>query len=649
MSRQMKYFSLPLALMLSVAAAAQSIPQSTPQFDVYVIRDVMVPMRDGVKLATDVYLPAINGQPLPGPWPAVVERTPYGKSTFLPNTPTGTDYAQHGYAMVVQDVRGRYKSEGVFLSYSQEGPDGFDTMQWIYNQAWCNKKIGVTGSSYFASTAQAILVQNAPGLAAGIIRVGPGNYHEDGAWRGGAFLLAHNVNYALSLALAGKEAAADPPVRSAIAAASQPLAAFELMKQSPLAPGAAPFGLAPSYDAWYQDWQNHELYDSYWQTIGNSFTEHYSQSPDVPILLFSEWYDAFLGGTLDGYAGYNRGHHSPVHMIIGGGEHLNIYGAAQTYAGDVDFGSGLPIDVPTEMFTFWDRYLKGIHNGGTEGNAVRAFRIESLSGLKNAAGRLQAGGSWREFAKWPPPDATPTRFYLTEDRHLTTEKPRAGSLSFSYDPRDPVPTVGGNVSSGGGVVQPGPYDQRCSPTHLACGNDTRPLSARPDVLSFTTAPLETDVDVTGMISVYLWVSSSAVDTDFTAKLIDQYPPTADYADGYAMILTDSVVRARLRSFTRAGDDFRRIYGIRNEPLTPGKLYQVVVDLLGTSNLFRAGHRIRLDISSSNFPLRDANPNTGQPFADRDSPPMTARNTIYVGANHPSDVVLPIRHAERNSK
>jgi putative CocE/NonD family hydrolase len=152
-----------------------------------------------------------------------------------------------------------------------------------------------------------------------------------------------------------------------------------------------------------------------------------------------------------------------------------------------------------------------------------------------------------------------------------------------------------------------------------------------------------------MISVYLWVSSSAVDSDFTAKLIDQYPPTADYADGYAMILTDSVVRARLRSFTRAGDDFRRIYGIRNEPLTPGKLYQVVVDLLGTSNLFRAGHRIRLDISSSNFPLRDANPNTGQPFADRDSPPMTARNTIYVGANHPSDVVLPIRHAERNSK
>lgn len=327
MSREMRYFSLALTFMLPVAAFAQSVPGTDRQFDVYVIHDVMVPMRDGVKLATDVYLPAVQGQPLPGPWPTVVERTPYGKGAFLANTPTGADYAKRGYALVVQDVRGRYNSEGVFLSYSQEGPDGLDTMQWIHDQPWCNRRIGVTGSSYFASTAQAILVQNAPGLAAGIIRVRPGNYHEDGAWNGGTFLLAHNVNYALSLALVGKEAAADAAVGSAIAAASRPPAAFHLMIQSPLAPGAAPFGLAPSYDAWYQDWQDHELFDSYWQTIGNSFTDHYSRSPDVPILLVSEWYDAFLGGALDGYQGYTRSHHSPVHMIIGGGEHLNICGA----------------------------------------------------------------------------------------------------------------------------------------------------------------------------------------------------------------------------------------------------------------------------------------------------------------------------------
>jgi putative CocE/NonD family hydrolase len=248
----------------------------------------------------------------------------------------------------------------------------------------------------------------------------------------------------------------------------------------------------------------------------------------------------------------------------------------------VDFGSDLPIDVPNELFAFWDRYLKHIHDGVTNGNMVRVFRIESLSGQKNADGRLQAGGSWQELAAWPPPDAVPTSFYLTSERHLATRRPAAGSLSFTYDPNEPVPSVGGNVSSGGGVVLPGPYDQRCSPEHLACGGDTKPLNARPDVLSFETAPLEKDLDVTGMISVDLWVSSSAVDTDFTAKLIDQYPPTADYPDGYAMLLTDSVVRARLRSFTRAGDDFRRICAIRNTPLTPGQVYQVVIDLRGGS-------------------------------------------------------------------
>jgi len=195
------------------------------------------------------------------------------------------------------------------------------------------------------------------------------------------------------------------------------------------------------------------------------------------------------------------------------------------------------------------------------------------------------------------------------------------------------------------MAEPGPYDQVCSAVHLACGDDTRPLNARPDVMSFTTPPLAEDLDVTGMISVDLWVSSSAVDTDFTAKLIDQYPPTADYPGGYAMILTDSVVRARLRSFTRAGENFRRIYALRNEPLTPGTIYHVVIDLWGTSNLFRAGHQIRVDISSSNFPLRDANPNTGEPFAERHSPPEIAHNTIYVGAEHPSSIVLPIRHGE----
>lgn len=634
---------------LTLIVSGSALAQRTPQYGVYLMSNVMVRMRDGVQLATDVYVPAMNGEPVPGPWPVVVERTPYGKSSFLPNTPAASDYTARGYVFVVQDTRGRNNSEGVFASYSQEAPDGFDTMQWIYQQPWCNKKIAVTGSSYFAATAEAILVQHAPGLAAGIIRVGSGNYHEDGAWHGGAFLLTHNVNYALDLMLSGQEATANPSVKDAIAPYYLNASlGFQLMKDSPLAAGSVPFGLDPSYDAWYQKWQSNELFDNYWKINGNSFTDYYAQSPDVPILLMDEWYDAFLGGGLDGYAGYSRAHRSPVRMIIAPGEHLNIYSATQTYAGDVDFGTSSPVDVPSEMFAFFDRYLKDGHNVegvGPEDKPVRLFRIESLNGMKNADGRLQAGGAWEDLTAWPPPDAVPTNFYLTEDLRLSREPSRHGSLSYDYDPSNPVPTVGGNVSSGGPMAEPGPYDQVCSAVHLACGDDTRPLNARPDVMSFTTPPLAEDLDVTGMISVDLWVSSSAVDTDFTAKLIDQYPPTADYPGGYAMILTDSVVRARLRSFTRAGENFRRIYALRNEPLTPGKIYHVVIDLWGTSNLFRAGHQIRVDISSSNFPLRDANPNTGEPFAERHSPPEIAHNTIYVGAEHPSSIVLPIRHGE----
>jgi uncharacterized protein len=612
--------------------------------------NVMVPMRDGIQLATDVYLPAMNGKPLPGPWPVVVERTPYGKTNFLlGNTPAASDYTARGYVFVVQDTRGRYNSQGVFASYAQEAPDGYDTMNWIYQQPWCNKKIAVTGSSYFAATAEAILVQHAPGLAAGIIREGSGNYHEDGAWHGGAFLLTHNINYTVYLELSGQAALANPGLYAAILPYSlQPSLAFQLMQASPLAAGSVPFGLDPTYDAWYQKWQDNELYDSYWKINGNSFTDYYAQSPDVPILLVDEWYDAFLGGAIDGYAGYSRAHRSPVEMLVGPGEHQNIYSATQTYAGDVDFGSSSPINLPPEMFAFFDRYLKDDHNvrpesEGTprEHKPVRIFRIESLSGLKNADGRLQASGSWKELTTWPPADAVATYFFLNKDRRLSRESSQHGSISFDYDPSNPVPTVGGNVSSGGPMAEPGPYDQV---------SNGQPLNTRPDVISFKTPPLASDLDVTGMISVDLWVSSSAVDTDFTAKLIDQYPPTADYRGGYAMILTDSVVRARLRSFTRAGDNFRRIYAIRNEPLTPGEIYHVVVDLWATSNLFRAGHQIRLDISSSNFPLRDANPNTGVPFAQRNGPghslPQVAHNTIYVGPDHPSGIVLPIRSGER---
>ena len=606
-------------------------------YGVAVVSDVMVPMRDGVSLATDLYFPAKDGAALPGPWPTVLERRPYDKTRFFANAPDGNDYARNGYVMVVQDVRGRDHSEGVFASYPQEGPYGLDTFNWVTQQPWYDGQIVVTGSSYLASTAQAILVQNPPGLAAAAIRVGPGNYHEDGAWRGGAFLLSHNVNYALGLAAGGYEAAAKPRIGDSLR--KQRLDhTFQLMIASPLLRGVSPFALAPSYDGWYQDWQEHELYDDYWKMVGNGFTEHYGNAPDVPVLLIGEWYDAFLGGTLDQFAGYSQGT-APVHMVISGGEHRNVY-SLRTDAGDVDLGPTAPIHVKTEMLRWFDQHVKGVDRGIASDTLVRAFRIEGGTGTKNEDGRLQAGGTWQEFSTWPPQDAQPVNYYLGPDLGLTTEPAKSGEITYTHDPSNPVPAVGGRVSTGHPVLA-GPFDQRCSKELLQCDNDL-PLRLRSDVLAFETALLERDLEVTGPVVARLWVSSSAVDTDFVVKLIDQYPPTPDYPEGYAMNVADGIVRARLRSFTQAGPGFRRAYAVRNEPLTPGEVYEVTIDLWSVSYLFRAGHRIRLDLSSSSFPHFDVNPNTGEPFAERRLPAVVAQNTVHTGADRGSSISLHVR-------
>lgn len=616
---------------------ASSRPRS--EYGVAIVRDVMVPMRDGVNLATDIYFPAKDGVPLPGPWPTVIERTPYNKTQFYANAADGNDYARGGYVMVVQDVRGRHASEGTFGSYTQEAPDGLDAYLWVTRQPWCNQKIAVTGSSYFASTAQAILVQHPPGLAAAVIRVGPGNYHEDGAWRGGAFLLAHNVNYALSLAAEGKEANSRPEIKSAFRAMQTPENAFSQMVRSPLRPDASVFALAPSYQRWYQEWQNHELYDDFWKIAGNGFSEHYQGAPDVPVLLITEWYDAFLGGMLEGYGGYSRGRTSPVRLIVGPGEHGSVY-SMRTSAGDVDFGQGSVIDVRGEQLKWFDQHLKQIDRGLSPGRSARLFRIEGQRGTRNTTGQLQAGGTWQEFDAWPPADVRPTKYYLRGDLALGLAPSSTAAISYTYDPTDPAPSIGGSVSSGGAIVLAGPFDQRCSRKILACRND-QPVNTRRDVLSFT-APVERETEITGALSAQLWVSSSAVDTDFTVMLIDQYPPTPDYPDGYAMPVRNSIIRARLRAFRQANGNGRRMFGQRSELLKPGQVYEVALDLLGASYLFRAGHRLRVDVSSSNFPTYDANPNTGEPFGQRTLPPIVAQNTIHLGAAHPSHIVLPIR-------
>lgn len=599
----------------------------SPDYDVTVQSDVMVAMRDGVRLATDIYLPAAAGT-----WPVVVERTPYDKLRSQTNTPDGDFWASRGYVFVKQDCRGRFKSEGKFVSYPSEGDDGEDTVAWIMQQDWCNGRIAVTGSSYYASTAQAILCRNCPGVVAAVIRVGAGDYHEDGAWYGGAFQITHNINYALGLAMNSQAAARDPAAKAALTEALENRNAFALMQSSPLAYGKSVMALSPDEDDWYRDWQEHELYDSFWQQDGYRFD--YRAAPDVPILLIGTWYDAFLGGMLDAYAGYAEGKSSPVQMIMGGGYHSSVY-SMSSVAGDVDMGPEMPIAVPAVICRWFDQYVKGIDRGLQPGHTFHAFRIEGGTGAKTADGFLQAGGSWQSFDQWPPADARSVPLYLCVDGRLAEAVAASGQRAYHYDPRDPVPTIGGNVSSGLQTVLAGPADQRGDPRLLQC-RDTRPLADRSDVLCFRGEPVGQDTEISGPIIVRLFVSSSAVDTDFTAKVIDEYP------DGYAMNVQDGIVRARFRSFTQAGPGYRRIYAHREEPLTPGEIVEVTIELWSTSLLVRAGHRIRLDVSSSNFPRFDVNPNTGEAFADRKLPPLVAHNTVHLGADHPSCVVLPIR-------
>ena len=371
------------------------------RYGVAIVRDVMVPMRDGVRLATDLYIPARDGVALPGPWPTVVERTPYSKYRFYANAPDGNDYARNGYVMVVQDVRGKFDSEGVFSSYPQEGPDGYDTVEWIHEQPWSDGRIIATGSSYSHPRRRPSWCRTRRASWRPPSGSAPANYHEDGAWRGGAFLLSHNVNYVLRLAAEGHEAAKNPAVEAALQENRKIENSLRLMRLSPLSRGFSPIALTPSYDDWYQDWQNHELYDDYWQQMGNGVTKHFASAADVPILLIGEWYDAFLGGTLDQLAAYGEDRQSPVHLVISGGEHGNVY-SLRTWSGDVDLGPESPIEVGVEMMKWFDQHVKGKDRGVKSGNLVRAFRIEGgrrgEERRRPAAGRRHLAGVHRVAA-----------------------------------------------------------------------------------------------------------------------------------------------------------------------------------------------------------------------------------------------------------
>ena len=606
------------------------------QYDVVLQKSTMVSMRDGVRLATDLFLPAINGKPAEGRFPAILERTPYDKGSIR-MTNVGRYFARRGYVCVIQDVRGRGESEGDwFFVYSDEAPDGHDTLRWTVQQPWSDEQVGTIGLSYTGATQQALAVTNPPGLKAQFIIDTGYNYHTHTIRTGGALDLGVVFPYAFRMARDGKEAQRDPMVRRTLMEAFDHVP--EWLGHLPTKRGATPLSLAPTYEESLINLASRSDYDEFWTNPMASMEEHIDKYADVPVFFLTTWYGHHVWATTTKFVELRKRLKSPVRMAIGTWLHGHET-LLESWSGEVEFGVDAILDNIDDLRLKWfDHFLKGMHTDVVEGQPIDLFVMGGGSGRRNLAGHIGHGGSWRSEKSWPLSGTQFVNYYLHPGGALGPELPASGvsPSRYTFDPKDPVPTLGGCVQNPRmpGILYGGAFDQRGRPDVLFSCKDSLPLAARGDVLVFQTEPLEEDMEVTGPVTVLLWAASSAPDTDFTAKLIDVYPPNEDYHQGFAMNLCDGIIRARYRSSRERG-----------ELMEQDEVYAFTIDLQATGNLFKRGHRIRVDISSSNFPRFDVNPNTGAPLWSSGEI-RVAQQAIYHDAEHASHVVLPIIPEER---
>ncbi|MBU6498463.1 MAG: CocE/NonD family hydrolase [Rhodospirillales bacterium] len=590
-------------------------------------------MRDGVGLATDIHLP--DG---PGPFPVVLERTPYGRDLASRSEITAAEavpmsrsalagfFTAHGYAVVYQDNRGRHGSEGVFVKYLSDGEDGFDTCAWLVGQDWCDGRICTMGLSYAAHTQAALGCLDAPGVVAQVLDSGGfANAWAGGIRQFGAFELKQ-ATWAHKQAIQSPEAQADPVMKAALEAED----IRDWFTRLPWRPGHSPLRHHPAYEAYLFDQWRHGPFDGFWRQLGiwaEGFHARYSRADCVHM---SSWFDPYTLTATANYIGLKRAGRGTQRLILGPWKHGD---RSATRFGDVAFGPDAAID---SWAGDWRHYRLRHFDHAVAGTpnpepSVRVFVMGGGSGRRDPAGHLEHGGRWISLDDWPAPGASPRAFHLHGDMRLDPAAPAeaAPPLAYDFDPARPVPTIGGNFSSLEPVASAGAWDQVESEAFFGCTAPFLPLASRADVLAFQTAPLHEAVQVVGPITAELWVSTDGPDTDFTAKLIDVHPPSADYPRGYAMNLTDGVVRLRY------SEDWSRPRWRR-----PGEIVKIVVTLPPMANLFLPGHRIRLDVSSSNFPKFDVNPNTGEAEgASRRR--RVATNTVFVDAARPSRLVLPI--------
>jgi uncharacterized protein len=598
---------------------------------------------------------------VPGRWPTILGRTSYDKnSPQMWVEPVGEFFCRRGYVVVVQDLRGRHHSEGTGQYFHtvnpSEGPDGYDTVEWIAAQPWSNGKVGMVGSSHGAIVQQVAALYWPPHLTAIWPDVGPTNVYAHEAREGGAMQL-HMFGAQFLHAHDAQEIRDDPVAQRAIEDAMLHLR--EWVERMPFKPGHTPLRFVPNLEKTVFEYYYRGAHDEFWAQDCCDQERYFGRHADVPGVYSGGWYDPFAVATTSYFAAMARKNRTPQRLLMGPWNHYIMRGRGATVAGDVDFGpDALWGDAlyNHERLRWFDHWLKDVPNGVEDEPPVRIFVMGGGTGRKTAAGHLDHGGRWRTETEWPLTRALATPHFLRSGGGLSREEPAAdvAPARFVHDPSHPVPTIAGPVTGfyelvpiGEGmnpfyvtprarmrsIVREGGAHQKEEPGTVGCRPPYPPLAARSDVLVFQTEPLEQPVEVTGPILVRLWISSSAPDTDFTAKLIDVYPPNEDYPDGYALNLVDSIIRCRYRNGWE-----------KEELMRPGEIDPVQIQLPPTSNLFARGHRIRLDVSSSNFPRFDVNPNTGEPVG-RHTYAQLAHNAVYLDRDHPSQVVLPIIPAE----
>ena len=582
-----------LAVALVGLTVSAPVAWAAEPLAVTVERSVTVKMRDGTVLRADIYRPKTDGT-----FPVLLERTPYDKNG---SAGFGLKTAASGYVVIVQDVRGRYSSDGEWYPFKHESDDGFDTIEWAASLPYSDGRVGMFGGSYVGATQMLAAIAQPPHLAGLCPIVTASNYHDGWTYQGGAFEQWFNESWTSGLA----QDTLNRSVRSHTNALNGiwklPLDAYPLFD---LPPTAADPVLTHSLAPYFLDWLAHPNYDEYWRRW--SIEEHYSDLK-VPMLTVAAWYDIFQGGSLRNYVGVKlhggsdaarRGQRLLV--TIGG------HAGSGRKIGDVDFGPSATLEENDVIVSWYDHLFKNVANEFASPQPVRIF--------------VMGANQWRNEDDWPLPRARQERYFLHSggkansgngDGTLSPAVPGAElSDHYIYDPANPTPTVGGPLCCDSGHLQPGPHDQRT-------------VEAREDVLVYSTPVLTQDMEVTGPVTAEVFASSSAVDTDFTAKLIDVGP------DGFAQNLTEGIIRARYRES-------------QEKPafLSPGQTYKFTLDLWSTSNLFRKGHRLRLEISSSNFPRFDRNLNTGEDAASAQKS-VPATNTIFHDEKHPSALILPV--------